>query len=333
MKQVILSLGVVASLSACTVVPVPVAVIQPKSATVAQYSALPNALPVAYHSTPVTTPAVNVAVARPPVVTSTPQVNPQAVRIYQPTVLTKQPIKNLNQIAEKIYLNETGGKANQLVRWNSVGNYAVLGIGRFSWYPNNQTYKHNDTFPELLQYMQVRGVALPTWLTQRQTRGGPWRNRRAFDNALNDRQMHELQAFLANTKNLQANFMLERLKQARPELLSQFNTREQTIINQNYQTLLQTPEGLYALLDYVSFKGDGLNPNERYNNQGWGLAQVLLSMQPNTGARALDAFKLAAEEVLLQRIANAPLEQREARFLAGWRARLNTYQPNTVAMR
>lgn len=336
MKQVILSLGVVASLSACTVVPVPVAVIQPKSTTtVAQYPTLPNTLPVAYHATPATTPSVNMAVATTTPTTAKPQVNPQVVHSYQPAVLTQTYLKDLNAIAEKIYVNDTAGNPKKLVRWNNAGNYAVLGIGHFTWYPNNsQVYKQNDTFPELLRYMQVRGVALPAWLTQRAGRGGPWKNRAEFDSAFNDQQMRELQTFLANTKNLQANFMLEQLKQARPELLSQFNTNEQALINQNYQTLMQTPEGIYALLDYMSFKGDGLNPNERYRNQGWGLAQVLLIMRPAaSGPRALEAFKLAAEDILLQRIANSPIERREARYLDSWRVRLNTYQPNTVATR
>lgn len=333
MKQVILSLGVVASLSACTVVPVPVAVIQPKSTTtVAHYPALPNTLPVAYHPNYAPSPTLNRAVVRPQTITPAPITAP-TTRVYQPTVLPQTSVQDLSAIAEKIYLNETAGDRQKLVRWHNGGNYAVLGIGHFTWYPNNhQVYKQNDTFPELLHYMQMRGVILPAWLAKRPARGGPWKNRSEFDSALNDAQMLELQAFLARTKNLQANFMLDHLKQARPELLSQFNTHEQALINQNYQTLIKTPEGLYVLLDYLSFKGDGLNPNDRYRNQGWGLAHVLLTMQPTTaGARALEAFRLAAEDVLLQRIANAPLERREARFLNSWRARLNTYQANTLA--
>jgi hypothetical protein len=337
MKQVIMSLGVAASLSACTVVPVPVAVIQPKTTTVAEYQTLPNALPVSYQPQINQPPAINMAVAttaesliaskreRPVIAT-----NPQAIKVYQPTVLPKTPIKDLAWVAEKIYQNETGNKPENLIRWHETGNFVSLGIGHFSWYPNNRRgYTQNDTFPELLSYMQLRGVTLPTWLAKRPTRGGPWKNKSAFDMARNDKQMQELQQLLQTTKNLQANFMLEHLKQARPELLGQFNATEQATIDKNYQTLLQTPNGLYPLLDYVSFKGEGLNPNDRYNGQGWGLAQVLLTMQPTAaGPRALEAFRVAAEDVLLQRIANAPTERREARYLSSWRERLNTYYNN-----
>lgn len=339
MKQVIFSLGVAVALSACTVVPVPVAVIQPKTTMVASadYQTIPNALPVSYQPQVQNAPAMNMAVAtQPPTVMTaapvtkpTPAItaNPQAIKTYQATLTPKPPVQDLAWIAERIYQNETAGKPEKLLRWNESGDYATLGIGHFTWYPKNRQAQH-DTFPELLQYMQVRGVTLPAWLAKRPARGGPWRTKAEFDRARTDKQVLELQQLLATTKNLQANFMLERLKQSRPELLGQFNSEEQAIITKNYQTLLQTPNGLYPLLDYVSFKGEGLNPNDRYRNQGWGLAHVLLRMQPATsGTQALEAFKIAAEDVLMQRIANAPTERREARYLSAWRERLNTYYP------
>ena len=38
---------------------------------------------------------------------------------------------------------------------------------------------------------------------------------------------------------------------------------------------LQPPYGQYALIDYLHFKGSGLNSAERYLGIGWGLKQVI----------------------------------------------------------
>jgi hypothetical protein len=77
------------------------------------------------------------------------------------------------------------------------------------------------------------------------------------------------------------------------------------------------------LMDYVNFKGEGVSPSERYRGQGWGLLQVLETM-PATGP-AIPAFVEAADKVLTRRVANSPPARGEARWLAGWRNRLETY--------
>ncbi len=86
------------------------------------------------------------------------------------------------------------------------------------------------------------------------------------------------------------------------------------------------PYGLYALIDYVHFKGEGINPAERYNGQGWGLLQVLQGM-PEKLSDPLDEFVVSAQVTLARRVANAPAERLEQRWLAGWNNRLATYLP------
>ena len=81
---------------------------------------------------------------------------------------------------------------------------------------------------------------------------------------------------------------------------------------------------LYALIDYLHFKGSGLSEQEQYRQQGWGLKQVLLTMNPNE-PDALFAFVSAASNVLSTRVANAPPQRNEQRWLAGWQNRLQTY--------
>ncbi|MDX8395917.1 MAG: hypothetical protein R8K22_05850, partial [Mariprofundaceae bacterium] len=80
------------------------------------------------------------------------------------------------------------------------------------------------------------------------------------------------------------------------------------------------------LIDYVNFKGEGTNPNERYQGQGWGLLQVLQNMDTERAKQHANlAFSDAAEKVLTQRVALSPIERNEQRWLAGWLKRIQTY--------
>jgi hypothetical protein len=83
------------------------------------------------------------------------------------------------------------------------------------------------------------------------------------------------------------------------------------------------PMGLYALIDYVHFKGTGLAQAERYNNTGWGLLQVLETMDETRPP--LQAFVASARINLENRVHNAPAERNESRWLQGWMNRLDTY--------
>lgn len=252
------------------------------------------------------------------------------VNTVQPTP-TVIPARDLNWIAEKVYQNETSGNPAQLIAWNEMEEFASLGIGHFIWYPSERRGPYTETFPGLLDYTKRQGIPLPAWLQNRTVRTAPWPNKAAFERAKNDPEVHQLRNFLQQTKNIQANYMAERLTRALPLMLNQVATQDRNRILQNYQAIEKTPRGLYPLLDYVNFKGEGTNPAERYNNQGWGLLQVLHAMRPvQAGPQALNEFSRAAEEVLVRRIANAPAERREARWLAGWRNRLNSYRPQNL---
>lgn len=246
----------------------------------------------------------------------------------QPTVI---PAKDLNWIADKVYKNETSGSPMLLVVWNDREEFASLGIGHFIWYPAGHRGPYTETFPGLLDYTKAQGVPLPQWLASRPTRTAPWPNKAAFERAKNDPEMQQLRNFLQQTMNIQANYMADRLTRALPLMLNQVAAQDRDRVLRSYQAVEKSPRGLYPLLDYVNFKGEGTSPSERYNGQGWGLLQVLAAMPPvEAGPQALDTFASAAEEVLLRRIANAPPERGEAKWLAGWRNRLNTYRSQNL---
>ena len=102
---------------------------------------------------------------------------------------------------------------------------------------------------------------------------------------------------------------------------------ERAEIEANYRKVATTPQGTYALVDYVNFKGEGVSPSERYQGEGWGLLQVLETLQQTRNDGALmPQFAEAARTVLARRVANAPAERGEQRWLDGWNKRTRTYE-------
>lgn len=255
---------------------------------------------------------------------------PMNQQMTQPPA-TVVPAKDLNWIADKVYRNETSGNPALLVVWNDREEFASLGIGHFIWYPTAQRGPYTEAFPGLIEYTKAQGVPVPQWLSNRPTTTAPWANKAAFERASNDPEMQQLRTFLQQTMNIQANYMSERLTRALPTMLAQVAPQDRDRIVSNYQAIEKTQRGLYPLLDYVNFKGEGTSLTERYNGQGWGLMQVLLTMRPvSAGPQALDEFARAAEEVLTRRIANSSPERGEAKWLPGWRNRLNTYRAQSL---
>lgn len=226
-------------------------------------------------------------------------------------------------IAQKIWHNECGGTISGLTTWNRGETCASLGIGHFIWYPTKKSDRFHEMFPELVTFLQEQGAQLPSWLANNKT--CPWATRTAFYENIQSRQMQELRTLLAATINDQALFMAKRLEGVLPSLLKRCSQEEQLHITTVFNQLARTPQGLYALIDYLNFKGAGTGKKERYNNKGWGLKQVLLATK-NSSKNPLAAFSDAAKKTLTQRVELAPPERHENRWLAGWLKRIDTYK-------
>lgn len=138
--------------------------------------------------------------------------------------------------------------------------------------------------------------------------------------------MNELRQWLAANVALQTDFIIARSHAALPKILAQAPANDRSRIAANYQKVATTPNGQYALIDYVNFKGDGLNPSERYAGKGWGLLQVLGGMnQVESGPAAATEFAASAKRALTRRIDNAPPARGESRWREGWLNRCDTY--------
>ncbi|HEY5707660.1 MAG TPA: hypothetical protein VIS96_19030 [Terrimicrobiaceae bacterium] len=223
------------------------------------------------------------------------------------------------EIGRRIWKNECGGTVNGLTAWNAGEEFASLGIAHFIWYPEGKRGPFEESFPKLAGYLAGQGVRIPGWMHG----ACPWKTRAKFMADFQSSRMLQLRELLRATIAWQARFAALRLEQALPKMLASVPASERERIQSNFYRVAGERLGLYALMDYVNFKGEGVNPAERYRGQGWGLLQVLETM-PAAGP-ALPGFARAADQVLTRRVANSPPARNEAKWLPGWRNRLGTY--------
>jgi hypothetical protein len=228
------------------------------------------------------------------------------------------------RIGNKIWQNECGGTVAGLTSWNAGENFASLGIGHFIWYPKGVRGPFEESFPKFVAFATNRGTTLPA--VAKSNGGCPWNSRAEFNSAAQSQPMKELRSFLARTIDLQADFLVHRLREALPKMLADAGNADQRQVQERFDRVATTSNGCYALVDYVNFKGEGVLATERYAGQGWGLLQVLEGMkQEANGREAVKSFAESASTVLKNRVRNSPPERNEARWLPGWLKRAGTY--------
>ena len=230
----------------------------------------------------------------------------------------------LNAIGEKIFKNEAAGKKENLVYWNEGENFPSLGIGHFIWYKQGEPGIFEESFPQLVEFLKSKNVKLPKIMAE--NKYSPWKDRQELINLKTKKNpdIEELTNFLYENKDLQIMFIFKRLESSLEKMLAVSNDREN--VRKQFYRVASSPNGLYPLIDYVNFKGEGTNPKERYNGQGWGLLQVLENMKgTETGKAALTEFSNSAKFVLQRRVNNSDPSKNERKWLQGWFNRCNTY--------
>jgi hypothetical protein len=228
------------------------------------------------------------------------------------------------RIGKKIWQNECNGTISGLTSWNEGENFASLGIGHFIWYPRGQRGPFEESFPKLVSFIASRGTRLPALLLPIGEQPCPWSSRAEFLNAQHTPEMKQLRQFLVDTVDLQAEFLVDRLKNALPKMLEEAAPSGRVNVQKQFERMGRSSQGWFVLVDYVNFKGEGVLHTERYQGQGWGLLQVLEQM-PADESDALKEFSHAAAVVLKRRVANSPPERGEARWLPGWLNRVRSY--------
>ena len=226
-------------------------------------------------------------------------------------------------IGKKIWRNECAGTKDGLTSWNKGEDFPSLGIGHFIWYPAGQRGPFKESFPGLVEFLQSQGVRLPEWLVT--AKACPWPDRASFMADFNGAKLSGLRDLLASTVGQQARYAALRLEAALPKMLAAAPASEREEIRRNFYRVANSPGGLYALMDYVNFKGEGTSPTERYQGEGWGLLQVLAGMSDSGSPTA--SFSKSADRVLTRRVELSPPARGEKKWLPGWRNRLATYVP------
>lgn len=230
------------------------------------------------------------------------------------------------KIGHKIWKNECAGTIEGLTTWNNGEEFPSMGIGHFIWYPKGFNGRWTESFPDFVKFAQASGRRdIPGWVLQ--AKDCPWNSQAAFKRDFNGPHLKSLRQFLANSVTLQTEFIIRKSQAALPKMLAAAPASQRNRIQTNYYLMTKTTNGTYALIDYVNFKGEGINPRERYNGQGWGLLQVLSNMRPSQGGQySARAFSDSAKFTLDQRIKNSPAARGESRWRAGWHNRCTTYK-------
>ena len=224
-----------------------------------------------------------------------------------------------NSIGLKVAQNE--GVRNRLdqLSWPDDARFSSFGIAHLPWYPqaeNNSALSFNG----FLLYWS-KSQALPDWLIE--VYYPPWNSKEDYLSTKHDVFQRKLSYFLQDNISAQTQYLIANLEARLPKMLQEVkNPFARMHVYENFYHVSMQQNGVYALLDYYVFKGEGISPEERYNNQGWGLLQVLENMQGSSDD-LIDAFVSSADVILTRRIVNAP--SNEKKQLVAWRKRVQTY--------
>jgi hypothetical protein len=235
----------------------------------------------------------------------------------------------MQKIGGQIWQNEASGREDLLVFWNEKESFPSLGIGHNIWFPEGHEIKYTQGFPLLCDYLKKSGIQWPPWVEDALPKGAPWKNREEFYQ--DQERITELRQLLVATIPLQTKFMYDHLIQKIPKLILEAPIAQREKITQHINLLLTSALGTYILVDYLNFKGDGLNQKEESNGQRWGLLSVLIGMPENlTPDNVNKAFIVSAAKKLLMLIEHSAPDYRRVAFLPGWMNRLSTYNKSSI---
>lgn len=239
--------------------------------------------------------------------------------VYSQVPKTALSSGELGCLERLIYFNECSGRPEKLITWSQDEGFPSLGIGHFIWYPPGVKGPYRESFPEMVVFLKKNGVKVPSWIED----GSPWRDREAFEKDLRSERMASLRALLEQTRDLQVQWIVARLNQVFPRMLELTPKEERLLFKKKFDLVGSSVNGMFAMLDYVNFKGGGTLLTERLEGHGWGLFQVLQEMKvPQNGTDALVEFVDAAERVLEERV---KLQKDERPHLKGWETRVHSY--------
>ena len=180
------------------------------------------------------------------------------------------------RIGRRLWQNESGGTIAGLTAWNFGEDFASLGIGHFIWYPANKRGPFEESFPPLLEYLVSKGLPVPQWL--KQADACPWSSRAPIFSRSAKPANERTPVPFGGNDCIPSQICRVKIGAGITEDARSGSERDREKIRENFDRVAGEPQGLYALVDYVNFKGEGTLASERYQGEGWGLLQVLEEM-------------------------------------------------------
>lgn len=239
-------------------------------------------------------------------------------------------------VIEKVWYNEAGGTVDGLTMWNAYEAFPSIGAGHYLWFPDTENCGLEEPiFSEVLPrfsefFVQNLGysyqelprifMALPDGSMGQHA---PWCTREEFYADFNNPLLVELRNFLSSDHVLiaQADFQIARLQDNYLRIVDHDPAKSQEI-RSRFQELVESDRGTFELIDYINFKGEGINPSEvTPAGNGWGLFQVLDHMNEFSAAPE-EQFIQSAEFILRRRVHDRPGDER---WLQGWLNRIYRY--------
>ncbi len=229
-------------------------------------------------------------------------------------------------VAQRVFKNECDVEIGCLLEWNPGEEFLSLGLEHFTWYPANSPNNANEAFNSYLQYAKEAGEHLPDWLNKTPFPACPWSNREQFLNSKGSQEYKDMLDFMTRTKDCQTNYLIENSKRSLDKIIAVAPEDQRLRITKILSQLTNDPQGLYAVIDYINFKGPGIGQADDFEGEGWGLLQVLQGMHDtSTSKEALEEFVRSAKTILMHRVFNASNNKHEDRWLQGWLRRIDTY--------
>ncbi|HQO08632.1 MAG TPA: hypothetical protein PLK90_09135 [Clostridiales bacterium] len=217
------------------------------------------------------------------------------------------------QMGIKFFANECGSQKKYLVWWSPKEDFANFGVGHFIWLPAGSRLPFVEQFPELIAFYLEKNEPVPEFIDRHKMTGCPWKSKTDLDY---DPVKDEIIEWLASTTYIQAGFILFKAMDSIKEILN-----KNPHVADKLKALSASRQGRFAVVDYLNFKGTGLDPKERIRGEGWGLLQVLENMKlPD-----LENFIRSAEETLTRRVNNYTEDWNDLTFLNGWLKRIDGY--------
>src|SRR6266516_887158 len=144
------------------------------------------------------------------------------------------------KIGKRIWQNECDGTIAGLTSWNEGENFASLGIGHFIWYPKGQRGPFEESFPKLINFISLRGAKLPKFLLGTGEVPCPWNSRLEFLRAQQPPEVKQLRQFLADTVDVQAEFLIARLQDALPKMLAEAAPSDRGNVQRQFERMAST---------------------------------------------------------------------------------------------